>query len=99
MAWRDSRRNRARLLLFISSIVVGIAAITAVQSFSENLKGDINRVNDKITEVIEVHSEEARVARELFVQLVGMVAQKLTASRGVKITVSAEVTFDEPPKP
>lgn len=43
MAWRDSRRNRARLLLFISSIVVGIAAITAVQSFSENLKRDINR--------------------------------------------------------
>ncbi len=43
MAWRDSRRNRARMLLFISSIVAGIAAITAVQSFSENLKKDINR--------------------------------------------------------
>ncbi len=43
MAWRDSRRNRARMLLFVSSIVAGIAAITAVRSFSENLKKDINR--------------------------------------------------------
>ncbi len=43
MAWRDSRRNRSRLLLFISSIVLGIAAITAVRSFTENLVRDIDR--------------------------------------------------------
>ncbi|MEI6410105.1 MAG: FtsX-like permease family protein [Bacteroidota bacterium] len=43
MAWRDSRRNRARLLLFISAIVAGIAALTAVRSFSINLTSDINR--------------------------------------------------------
>ena len=43
MAWRDSRRNRARLLLFISAIVAGIAALTAVRSFSVNLTGDIDR--------------------------------------------------------
>lgn len=43
MAWRDSRRNRARLLLFISAITVGIAALTAVRSFSVNLTGDIDR--------------------------------------------------------
>lgn len=43
MAWRDSRRNRSRLLLFISAITVGIAALTAVRSFSVNLLGDIDR--------------------------------------------------------
>lgn len=43
MAWRDSRRNRGRLLLFISSIVLGIAALVAINSFSANLKGDIDR--------------------------------------------------------
>jgi putative ABC transport system permease protein len=43
MAWRDSRRNRARLLLFISAIVMGIAALTAVRSFSENLTKDIDK--------------------------------------------------------
>lgn len=42
MAWRDSRRNRGRLLLFISSIVIGIAALVAINSFSENLQKDIN---------------------------------------------------------
>ena len=43
MAWRDSRRNRARLLLFISAIIAGIAALTAVRSFSVNLTSDIDR--------------------------------------------------------
>lgn len=42
MAWRDSRRNRGRLALFISSIVLGIAALVAINSFSDNLKGDID---------------------------------------------------------
>ncbi len=43
MAWRDSRRNRARLFLFISAITVGVAALTAVRSFSYNLTRDIDR--------------------------------------------------------
>lgn len=43
MAWRDSRRNRTRLLLFISSIVIGIAALVAINSFGENLQKDIDR--------------------------------------------------------
>ncbi len=43
MAWRDSRRNRSRLFLFISSIVLGISALVAINSFSENLLKDINR--------------------------------------------------------
>ncbi len=42
MAWRDSRRNRTRLVLFISSIVVGIAALVAINSFGANLQHDIN---------------------------------------------------------
>ena len=42
MAWRDSRRNRSRLLLFISSIIFGIAALVAIYSFRYNLQNDIN---------------------------------------------------------
>ena len=42
MAWRDSRKSKSRLLLFISSIVLGIAALVAINSFGENLKDDIN---------------------------------------------------------
>jgi len=42
MAWRDSRRNRSRLLLFISAIIFGIAALVAIYSFRYNLESDIN---------------------------------------------------------
>ena len=42
MAWRDSRRNRSRLFLFISSIVLGIAALVATLSFGYNLRDDID---------------------------------------------------------
>ena len=37
MAWRDSRRSRQRLLLFMSAIVLGIAALVAINSFGDNL--------------------------------------------------------------
>ena len=43
MAWRDSRRNRSRLLLFTSSIVLGIAALVAIQSFGENLRSEVDK--------------------------------------------------------
>jgi putative ABC transport system permease protein len=41
MAWRDSRRNRGRLFLFISSVVLGIAALVATLSFGYNLREDV----------------------------------------------------------
>jgi putative ABC transport system permease protein len=42
MAVRDSRRNRGRLLLFISSIVFGIGALVAIYSFKYNIQNDVN---------------------------------------------------------
>ena len=41
MAWRDSRRSRARLLLFMSSIVLGVAALVGINSFGDNLAAAI----------------------------------------------------------
>ncbi|MEZ4904382.1 MAG: ABC transporter permease [Spirosomataceae bacterium] len=41
MAWRDSRRNYSRLLLFVSSIVLGIAALVAIYSLGYNLQQNI----------------------------------------------------------
>ena len=43
MAWRDSRKNRGRLMLFMSSIVLGIAALVAINSFGENLKDQVEQ--------------------------------------------------------
>lgn len=42
MAWRDSRRDQGRLLLFIASIVLGIAALVSTLSFGQNLHDDID---------------------------------------------------------
>jgi putative ABC transport system permease protein len=43
MAFRDFRKNISKLLLFISSIVIGIAALVAISSFGDNLRQDIDR--------------------------------------------------------
>ena len=42
MAWRDSRRSRSRLFLFISSIILGIAALVAIYSLGNNLSDEVN---------------------------------------------------------
>ena len=41
MAWRDSRKSRGKLLLFIASISLGIAAMVGITSFRENLLAEI----------------------------------------------------------
>jgi len=42
MAWRDSRASRRKLLLFSSSIVLGIAALVAIGSFGAGLERAIS---------------------------------------------------------
>ena len=38
LAWRDSRRSRRKLVLFSFSVVLGIAALVAIGSFTANLR-------------------------------------------------------------
>lgn len=38
VAWRDSRSSRRRLLLFATSIVIGIAALVGIRSFGASLR-------------------------------------------------------------
>lgn len=42
MAWRESRRNRSRLFLFVSSIILGIAALVSIYSLGENLQREVD---------------------------------------------------------
>jgi putative ABC transport system permease protein len=44
LAWRESRTARRRLLLYMSSISLGVAALVAIDSFSENV---IQSVHDQ----------------------------------------------------
>ena len=43
MAWRDGKASLSRLLLFMASIILGIAAVVSIQLFSENLKDNIQK--------------------------------------------------------
>lgn len=43
MAWRDAKASKARLLLFMSSIILGIAAVVSIQLFSQNLTINIEQ--------------------------------------------------------
>ncbi len=43
MALRDGKASSSRLLLFMASIILGIAAVVSIQLFSENLKQNIQR--------------------------------------------------------
>ena len=59
MAWRDSRKNRNRLFLFMSSIVLGIAALVAINSFGENMQDEINGEAKKLLGAdLEVESRQ-----------------------------------------
>ena len=42
MAWRDSRTHRKRLFFFMSSIILGIAALVSIGSFGVNLQSAID---------------------------------------------------------
>ena len=42
MAYKDTRKNFGRLFLFVSSIIIGIAALVSINSFNVNLKRNID---------------------------------------------------------
>lgn len=42
LAFRDSRKNKGRLFLYMSSIILGVTALVAINSFNYNLKRDID---------------------------------------------------------
>lgn len=43
MAWRDGKASLSRLMLFMASIILGIAAVVSIQLFSDNLKQNIKQ--------------------------------------------------------
>ncbi|MEH0153949.1 FtsX-like permease family protein [Limibacter armeniacum] len=59
MAWRDSRKSLPKLLLFTSSIVLGITALVAVNTFSTNLQKDIdNQAKELLGADMEIHDNQ-----------------------------------------
>jgi putative ABC transport system permease protein len=78
MAWRDSRRGRVRLLLFMSSIVLGIAALVAINSFGVNLRNQVEKeARDLLSADLEVESRQPfDPSLQAFMDSVGVVTTR-----------------------
>lgn len=48
MAWRDARSNKKRLIIYISAIVIGVAAQVAITSFRDSLNYTINNQSKEL---------------------------------------------------
>ena len=60
MAWRDSRRSRSRLFLFISSVILGIAALVAIYSLGNNLNDEVdNQAASLLGADLEISSNQS----------------------------------------
>ena len=70
LAYHDARKNFYRLLLFISSIVIGVAALVAIQSFNINLRHDIDRqAKELLGADLAVHSRNKSFDQQFLSQL------------------------------
>lgn len=66
MAWRDARSNKKRLVLYISAIVIGVAAQVAITSFRESLTQTIdNQSRELLGADLEIEAERAFTEEEL----------------------------------
>ncbi len=88
MAWRDSRKNRLRLFLFTSSIIMGIAALVAINSFGENLRND---VGDQAKELLgsDMRIETRREITPLALETI----QSMPGEQSIESNFSSMVLF------
>jgi putative ABC transport system permease protein len=83
MAWRDSRTSRRKLLLFSCSIVLGIAALTAIGSLGSNLERAIEEQAKSLLGadlVIGSRQPFSREEEQLFREIGGQQSRELSFS-------------------
>lgn len=88
MAWRDSRRSRRRLLLFSSSVVLGIAALVAIRSFGDSLKDTIGLQAKSLLGADLVFS-----SRDKFPDLINKDIEALGGQRAREVSFSSMIYF------
>jgi putative ABC transport system permease protein len=90
MAWRDSRRSRRRLLLFSSSVVLGIAALVAIRSFGESMRIAIQENAKSLIGADLVFS-----SREKFTDDVANEIQNIGGKQAQEVSFSSMVYFQK----
>jgi putative ABC transport system permease protein len=59
MAWRDARSNKKRLFIYISAIIIGVAAQVAITSFRDSLNTTINNQSKELLGAdLEIETEQ-----------------------------------------
>lgn len=59
MAWRDARSNKKRLFVYISAIIIGVAAQVAITSFRDSLNHTIsNQSKELLGADLEIETEQ-----------------------------------------
>ncbi len=75
-AWHDSRHNRGRLILFMSSIILGVAALVAINAFNYNLTKDIDKQAASLLGADIVITGNRPLAESLFPAIDSIASQK-----------------------
>jgi putative ABC transport system permease protein len=80
MAWRDSRKNVSRLLLFISSIILGIAALVSIFSLGDSMSAEIdNQAASLIGADLEISTN--KVVPEAIVKMIDSIPGRRSEQR------------------
>ena len=108
MALKDAKKNYSRLFLFISSIIIGIAALVAISSFNINLHNDINvqakellgadfvvHANNKYESDLQIAFDSTAHQQASDVNLASMVSF-MTSTPGVRLVRVVAIDGDFP---
>lgn len=81
MAWRDSRRSRRKLLLYASSIVLGVAALTAIASFGRQMERAVQAQSKTLlgADMVVTTRDPFTATQDLFLAQLGAERSRETA--------------------
>jgi len=87
-AWRDSRTERRKLLLFASAIIMGVAALVSVNSFGENLVREVdNQAKSLLGADVVLNS------RRPFTERIDLLADSLGADQSLETSFTSMALF------
>jgi len=88
MAWRDSRASRRRLMLYSFCIVLGVAALVAVGSFSDNLQRAVNEQTKGL-----LGADLVVISRQPFTEEINRYIEGLRGERADEVGFSSMMVF------
>jgi putative ABC transport system permease protein len=87
-AWRDSRTERPKLLLFASAIIMGVAALVSVNSFGENL---IREVDNQAKSLLG--ADVVLNSRRPFTERIDLLADSIGADQSLETSFTSMALF------